>query len=172
MRGDVLKACDLLILCRQVADRVEDEVGERERSLDRACGEIADRHVDVLGTRLRAKSRYHRLREVDSVHADAAPRERQRDSARADPELERGAVAGQIGQEFDGGIDDGTLEHVGSGLVVVLGNVLTEVIFGHSCTLPQPSPFPSSFILLMTTRPPASPRSAGSMLEVTQGPPC
>jgi len=35
------------------------------------------------------------------VHADAAARERQRDPARPDPELERRPVAGELGEEID-----------------------------------------------------------------------
>ncbi len=127
VRGDVLEARDLLVLRRQVHDRVEDEVGDRERPLDRGRGEVADRHADVLGARLRAQSRDHRLREVDPVHADSALRERQRDPAGADPELERGAAPGELGEEIDGRIDDGRIEHVRLRLVVPRGDALAEV---------------------------------------------
>ena len=58
-------------------------------------GEVADRDADLVGARLRLQPRDHRRREVDAVHADAAPGERQRDAAGADAELERGAVAGE-----------------------------------------------------------------------------
>src|SRR6266508_687322 len=43
MRCGVPEAGDLLVLRRQVHDRVGDEVGDRERVFDRCCGEIADR---------------------------------------------------------------------------------------------------------------------------------
>ena len=94
--GDVPEARDLLVLRRQVHDRVRDEVGERERPRDGRCREVADRDADLLRARLRAQARHHRLRELDPVHSDAARRERQRDPARADTELERGPAAGEI----------------------------------------------------------------------------
>jgi hypothetical protein len=94
MRDDVLEARDLLVLRRQVHDRVEDAVGDRERRLDGRRGETADGHADLLVARLRPQPRDHRRREVDPVHASAAPRERQRDPAGADAELERLAVGG------------------------------------------------------------------------------
>src|ERR671937_1475515 len=50
MRRGVAKASNLLVLCRQVHDRVRDEVGDRERPLDSGRGEVADRHVDLIGT--------------------------------------------------------------------------------------------------------------------------
>ena len=67
--------------------------------------EVADRDADLLRARLRAQSFDHRGREVDAVHANAALRERQRDAAGADPELERGTVARQVREEVDDGID-------------------------------------------------------------------
>ena len=47
------------------------------------------------------------------MHADAALRERQRDATGADAELERGAAAGQIGEEVDHRLHDRGLEHLG-----------------------------------------------------------
>ena len=61
------------------------------------------------------------------MHADAAPGERQRDAAGADPELERRAVAGELREEVDGGLDDRRLEHVGRRLVVPRRDLLAEV---------------------------------------------
>ena len=63
--------------------------------------------------------------------------ERQRDAAGADAELERRAVAGQIGEEVDGRVDDRRVEHVGGRLVVALCNSLAEVILGHGRTLSE-----------------------------------
>src|SRR5919108_1436747 len=76
MRRDILEARDLLILRRQVHDRVGDEVSDRERAFDGRRCEVADRDADLLGTRLRAQARNHRLGKVDSVHSYAALRER------------------------------------------------------------------------------------------------
>ncbi len=61
------------------------------------------------------------------MHPYAAPRERQRDPARADAELERVPVAAKIRQEGDDGVDDGRVGQVGVPLVVALGHGLTEV---------------------------------------------
>ena len=72
------------------------------------------------------------------LHAYAAPRERQRDPAGADAELERGTVAGQVGKEADNGIDDRGLEHVGGRLVVPLRHRLAEVVLGRGRTLSKP----------------------------------
>ena len=105
VRGDVLEAGDLLVLRRQVHDRVEDEVRERERPVDPGRGEVADRDADRLAAGLGSQSFDHRGREVDAVHANAALRQRQRDAPGADPELERGAVARQVCEEVDDRID-------------------------------------------------------------------
>ena len=47
------------------------------------------------------------------MHGNAALGEGQRDAAGADAELERRAVAGQIGEEVDGRVDDRRVEHLG-----------------------------------------------------------
>ena len=131
VRGDVLEARDLRVLRRQVADRVEDDVRERERAVDLRRREVADRDLDLLPAGLLAQLGDHRLGEVDPVHADAALRERQRDPAGADPELERRSVAGELGEEVDRRIEHVRLEHVGRGLVVALRHVLAEVVLGR-----------------------------------------
>ena len=71
------------------------------------------------------------------MDADAAPRERQRDPAGADAKLERGAVAGQLGEEVDDRFDDCRVEHVGARLVVPLRHALAEVVLGHGNTLAE-----------------------------------
>src|SRR5262249_58296184 len=53
--GGVLEARDLRLLGRQVHDRVEDEVDERERPVDARRPELADRHRDLRAAGLRAK---------------------------------------------------------------------------------------------------------------------
>ena len=67
--------------------------------------------VDPLRSGLLAQPGDHRLRVVDARHAHAARGQRQRDPARADRELERRAVAGQLGQQVDGGLDHRRVEH-------------------------------------------------------------
>jgi hypothetical protein len=126
----VLEAGDLLVLRRQVPDRVEDEVGERERIVDARGREVADRHVDVVGPRLRAQPRDHRLRKVDPAHADTAPGQRQRDPTGADAELECGTVSSELCEEVHHGVDDRRVEHRRV-LVVTGGDRLAEVVLGH-----------------------------------------
>ena len=135
MRCGVLEAGDLLVLRRQVHDRVGDEIGDRERGFDRRRGEVADRHADPLRAGLRTQSRHHRLGQIDPVHRYAALRERQRDPSRADAELERGTAAGEIRQEGDHGIDDGRIGLVRVPLVEALCHTLAEVVLGHARTL-------------------------------------
>src|SRR5262249_452709 len=94
--------------------------------------EVADRHRDPIAAGLRAKSRDHRFGEIDSVHRHAALREGEGDSPGTDAELERGPVAGEIGEEGDdgpgvGGAEQPSLEGSVSGR-----DLLAEVILGHA----------------------------------------
>ncbi len=137
VRGRVLEARDLRVLRGQVHDRVEDEVGDREASLDRRRREVADRDADRLGARLGLQPRDHRLREVDAADADATLRERQGDPAGADPELERRAVTCEPGDEIDDRVDCAGLRHLVVRVVVPSCDVLAEVVPGHRSTLPE-----------------------------------
>ena len=112
VRRDVAEARDLRRLRRQVHDRVEDQVRDGERPVDRRRREVADRDADVLAARLRAQPRDHRLRQLDPVHRHAALRERERDPARPDPELERASAPGELGEEVDDRVDDRRVEHL------------------------------------------------------------
>jgi hypothetical protein len=118
VRGRVAEARDLCRLRRQVHDRVEDQVDERERPVHRGRGEVADRHADVAAARLGSQPRDHRLGHIDPVHRHAAARERQCDAARPDPELERSSGPGELDEELDRRIDDGRVEHLRGGPVV------------------------------------------------------
>ena len=69
------------------------------------------------------------------MHVDAALRERHRDPAGADAELERIAVAGEVGEEVDGRLDDRRVELLAGRLVVPLGDALAEVVLGHEESL-------------------------------------
>ncbi len=133
--GDVAEAGDLLVLRREVHDRVADEIGEGESPIDLRRREVADRHADPVGAGLRAKPRDHRLGDVDSVHRNAASGERKRDSAGANPELERRSVAGDLGEEVHGRVQGLGVEQVGSGLVVPLRDPLVESILRHTSTV-------------------------------------
>jgi hypothetical protein len=66
------------------------------------------------------------------VHGNAARRERQRDPPRADSELERGAVARQLGEEVDDRFDDVGREQVGGVDVVARGDALAEEVLRRS----------------------------------------
>ena len=120
---DVAEARDLRLLRRQVGDRIEDQVGDRERSVHGRRCEVANRHVDVFATRLCAQFRGHRLRQLNSVHQHSPLRERQRDPSRPDPELERASASRGLEEE----VDDRRLEHLRRRLVVPRGDALVEV---------------------------------------------
>ena len=66
--------------------------------------------------------RHHVGREVDPVYRHAARRERERDAPGADAELQRGAVAGELGQEVDRRTDDSRIELFRRVGVVALGD--------------------------------------------------
>ena len=101
VRGHVLEAADLVVLRQQVEERVEHDVDQPVRAGDADVGEVAHGHVDRVAARLRPQPRDHRRREVDAVDPDTRRRERQRDPAGADRQLERRATVGQVGQERD-----------------------------------------------------------------------
>ena len=115
----------------------------RERAVDGRRREVADRHADVLGARLRAESRDHRLRQLDPVHRHPPLRERQRDPAGPDPELERASLPGERGKEVDGRVDHRRVEHLRLGVVVARGDALVEVaVVVHRRNLPARDPTP------------------------------
>jgi hypothetical protein len=72
----VLEAGDLLILSREVHNRVEHQIGHREVSLDGGRREVADGDTDLVGTRFRSEPRHHRLGKIDAMHANASLRQR------------------------------------------------------------------------------------------------
>ena len=77
----------------------------------------------------------HRPRQVDAVHRDAPSRQRERDAAGPDAELQRAAAAGELGEEVDRGIEPAGLEEVGRRVVVPRGGLLVEVVRRHRPTL-------------------------------------
>ena len=132
MRGDVPEARDLRVLRPQVHDCVPYRVGERERALDLRNGEVADRNGDLLAARLCPQLGDHVLRQVDPMDVHAAPRQRQRDAARADTEFERRAAVSQLGEEVDDGVDDLRCIHLGRRLVVAVSDATREVVLRHA----------------------------------------
>jgi len=70
------------------------------------------------------------------VDVDASPPEREREPSRADAELERGARAGDGGEEVDGGVDYVGLEEVRPLLRVLPGDPLLELVLRHRTIVP------------------------------------
>src|SRR5919106_3480961 len=68
VRGDAAEVGDLRFLRRQVHDRVEDEVRDRDCPIHARGREVADRDADPVAARLRPQPRNHRLRQLDAVH--------------------------------------------------------------------------------------------------------
>jgi hypothetical protein len=101
VRGDVLEAVDLCLLCLQGEERAEDDIDQRELALDCYVGEVADVDRDAVSAWLRAKARDHLLRGVDPPHVDAALGKRERDTSRSNCELKHRAGGGELGQEGD-----------------------------------------------------------------------
>ena len=131
MGGGVLEARDLLVLRRQVPDRVEDEVGERERAVDARGREVADRDLDLAPAPGFARSRAT-IASDRSMPATRTPRAESGSAIRPVPiaELERRAVARELGEEVDDRVDDGRVEHRRV-VVVAGGDRLAEVVLGH-----------------------------------------
>jgi hypothetical protein len=127
VRRGVGEARDLTVLRGQVEDRVEDEEDEREVAVDARGGHVADDGLDPLGPRLVAQARQHRLGVVHARDAHAALRQRHGDPARANRELERRAVAGELREHVDGRVDHGGVEHAPRGVVVTGRDALAEV---------------------------------------------
>lgn len=137
MRGDVAEALDLLVLGGQVRDRVAQEVGEPERSAQVGGRQIADGHVDLGRTLLRSKLRDHGGRQLDPVHTNSSPAERQRDSTRADAELERRAGACQIRKEIHSWVEHRRIEQLRPESLVTLRYPFIEVGLRHAASMPR-----------------------------------
>ena len=131
MRGGVLEARHLAVLRDQVEDRVEHEVDERELAVDARGRHVPDDGLDPVGAGLLAQAIQHRLRVVHAGDPDSFG-ERQRDPAGPDGELQRGAVAGELGERVHRRPDHGRIEHLPRVPVVPRGDALAEVpLFRH-----------------------------------------
>jgi hypothetical protein len=75
--------------------------------------------------------RDHRRRQLDAAHRNALTKQRYRDAAGADPELERWSRPGQVGQERDGGIEQWWFEELRPQRSVTTRDPLVEVSLGH-----------------------------------------
>ena len=139
--GGIAEAGHLLVLRREVHDRVEHEVHEAVPTVDGRRREVADRHADVVGSRLRPELVDHGRGELDAVDGNAPRRERQRDPPGADTELERGPVSGELGQGVDGGAEDLGGEH-GRGRRVVPRRDRSVELIGRHTRLSRPRSSP------------------------------
>ena len=104
------EARHLIVLARQVPDRVVDEVGQPERPPHLGRGEVADRHTDVSCAGLRLQSCGHGGGQLDPVDPHTALAEWQGETPGADAQFEGGSVSGEIGEEVDRRVDDRRLE--------------------------------------------------------------
>ena len=80
---------------------------------------------------LRAKPVDHGRGQLDARDRHPASGERQRDSAGADGELERGTVTGELGEDVDGPPEHAGVEHRGIAVVIPGGDVGAEVVLWH-----------------------------------------
>src|SRR3954470_14144100 len=122
VRGDVAEARNLGRLGRQVRDRVEDQICDAECAFHGRRREVADRDADVFAAFLRSQLRDHRVRHVDPVHRHSPLRERNRDPARPDSELERASTRRELDEQVDDRLDDRRVEHLSGRLVVPRGD--------------------------------------------------
>ena len=139
MPGSVPEAGNLLFLRDQVEDRVEDEVDEREPSVDTGRRKVTDGDIDLLASRLGAQLGDHRFRGIDPLDAHSTFGEWERDPACADPELQRPTLAGQVRQRFHDRRHNSRVEHLGFEIVVDGRLSLPEetgtVVLSHDPTL-------------------------------------
>ena len=88
VRGDVLEAPHLVVLRQHVEERVEHDIDQPVRADRRRRRHVPQRHGDRIAAGLLTQLCDHRHGEVDAVDRHAGGRERQRDAAGADRELE------------------------------------------------------------------------------------
>ncbi len=154
----VLEHRNLSVLRGDVVDRVEDDVGERERPLHSRGRHVADLDPDLV--RLRSQLRDHVRREVDAGDPHASGRERHRDPAGADRQLE-GAAARQRLQEVDDRLD----WHAGRRGVVALRDLACEPVLRH----PARFSFPCRFACRSPTRKTARPIGVARTAMISSG---
>src|SRR5712691_1263741 len=127
MPGSVLEAGNLLILRDQVEDRVENEVDQRELSVDTGRGKVADGDIDLLASRLAAQPRHHRFRRIDPMDTHATFGQRQRDPAGTYPQLQRATLGSQVRKRLHYWRDNSLVKHVGGKVVIDRRDSLAEI---------------------------------------------
>ena len=131
-RAAVSEDLDLARLGRDVHDRVEDQVDERERPLDARRRHVADGDRHGPAARLGAQPLEHRPRQLDAMHLDAERRKRECDPPRADRELEHPAAGSQL-REHPHSLGDGSaVDHRLGDIVVGARDRLVEEAVGAS----------------------------------------
>ena len=97
MLGDVGEALDLGVLGGEVRDRVENEIGQGEITLDPGGGEVANCDSNCVAAWLRPQLLNHRSGEVDATDTDPPFGERQGDAVlRLEPTYAMYDVYGRI----------------------------------------------------------------------------
>src|SRR5438270_7001985 len=112
MGGGVPEALDLLILRRQIHDRIPDHVDNPERPIDPGRGGVANCHADERGARLGLQVLDHGGGEINPVDPYTPLTQWQCDTTGANTEFERGTVSGEVGEETNSRVKDVRLEHV------------------------------------------------------------
>ena len=135
--GRVLEHGHLLILRGDVLDGVEHQEHEAEGAVDAGGGHVADRDRDGIRTRLGPQLGCHVRGQLDAMHLDPARAQREGDAARADRELEGASVPRQLGEQVDGRIQRGRLEHRRRQGVVGLRDLRSPQHGPHGRSLPR-----------------------------------
>ena len=97
------EALGLPCLAEQAEQRVEHQVHQPEPAADRHPGHVCDGDRDRLTARLGPQPFCHRGRGINPFHHDPPGRQRQRDPAGPDGQLQHPPVPGQAGQELHRG---------------------------------------------------------------------
>ena len=96
---NVAKTAQLVLLTEQREERIEHDVDQAIRALDRDVRKIARRHRNLCPTWFGAHLGDHRFGGIDTVYAHTVCGEWERHPSGADAQLERRAVARQLSQK-------------------------------------------------------------------------
>lgn len=128
----VAEALDLLSLGERQRDPVVDHVDEGVFARGSGRHHVTDDHGNGRLVDLAAQLFHHVRRELDPDDRDPSRRERNRHTAGPDSELERRPSCRELRETFHRRIQDLGCEHVGSGRVVVLGDVsVPDILVPH-----------------------------------------
>jgi hypothetical protein len=100
---------DLVVLGEQVSDRVVHQVHQTEAASYPRGGHVADSHLDAIRRVLGSKAVGHAGRQLDPRYLPTTIGERDSAPACPDRELERFAIADELGEQVDGRMPRGRL---------------------------------------------------------------